>query len=234
MSAEYWNYVTSGFVPFLTFCVACVMGVFCIGLAAYVVLYMWNGGSEPEFFRSKSVKIKSDKFADPAESERKKTATSGCPHQKQDDEKKRKEQAEYKKQQERLRKQQEAELQQRIEIAHKQQRLNAEEKQQEAEQKCQKDKAKQKKIACEEYWRKALPEYGKFGEYNDLNDPKGTARKAIAMKILKISNSDFTRAELVKQYRQLIKDFLPKNDRQITRKKEVLEKACHELLNWAI
>ena len=72
MSAEYWNYVTSGFVPFLTFCVACVMGVFCIGLAAYVVLYMWNGGSEPEFFRSKSVKIKSDKFADPAESKRKK------------------------------------------------------------------------------------------------------------------------------------------------------------------
>lgn len=203
MSAEYWNYVTSGFVPFLTFCVACVMGVFCIGLAAYVVLYMWNGGSEPEFFRSKSVKIKSDKFADPAESKRKKTATSGCQPQKQDDEKKRKEQAEYK-------------------------------KQQEAEQKCQKDKAKQKKIACEEYWRKALPEYGKFGEYNDLNDPKGTARKAIAMKILKISNSDFTRAELVKQYRQLIKDFLPKNDRQITRKKEVLEKACHELLNWAI
>ena len=210
MSAEYWNYVTSGFVPFLTFCVACVMGVFCIGLAAYVVLYMWNGGSEPEFFRSKSVKIKSDKFADHAESERKKAATSGCQHQKQDDEKKRKEQAEYKKQQESLR------------------------KQQEAEQKCQKDKAKQKKIACEEYWRKALPEYGKFGEYNDLNDPKGTARKAIAMKILKISNSDFTRAELVKQYRQLIKDFLPKNDRQITRKKEVLEKACHELLNWAI
>lgn len=203
MSAEYWNYVTSGFVPFLTFCVACVMGVFCIGLAAYVVLYMWNGGSEPEFFRSKSVKIKSDKFADHAESERKKAATSGCQHQKQDDEKKRKEQAEYK-------------------------------KQQEAEQKCQKDKAKQKKIACEEYWRKALPEYGKFGEYNDLNDPNGTARKAIAMKILKISNSDFTRAELVKQYRQLIKDFLPKNDRQITRKKEVLEKACHELLNWAI
>lgn len=72
MSAEYWNYVTSGFVPFLTFCVACVMGVFCIGLAVYVVLYMWNGGSEPEFFRSKSVKIKSDKFADPAESEQKK------------------------------------------------------------------------------------------------------------------------------------------------------------------
>lgn len=210
MSAEYWNYVTSGFVPFLTFCVACGMGVFSIGLAVYVVLYMWNGGSEPEFFRSKSVKIKSDKFADPAESKRKKAATSGCQHQKQDDEKKRKEQAEYKKQQESLR------------------------KQQEAEQKCQKDKAKQKKIACEEYWRKTLPEYGKFGEYNDLNDPKGTARKAIAMKILKISNSEFTRAELVKQYRQLIKDFLPKNDRQITRKKEVLEKACHELLNWAI
>lgn len=210
MSAEYWNYVTSGFVPFLTFCVACGMGAFSIGLAVYVVLYMWNGGSEPEFFRSKSVKIKSDKFADPAESKRKKTATSGCQHQKQDDEKKRKKQAEYEKQQERLR------------------------KQQEAEQKCQKDKAKQKKIACEEYWRKTLPEYGKFGEYNDLNDPKGTARKAIAMKILKISNSEFTRAELVKQYRQLIKDFLPKNDRQITRKKEVLEKACHELLNWAI
>lgn len=72
MSAEYWNYVTSGFVPFLTFCVACGMGVFSIGLAVYVVLYMWNGGSEPEFFRSKSVKIKSDKFADPAESKRKK------------------------------------------------------------------------------------------------------------------------------------------------------------------
>ena len=103
MSAEYWNYVTSGFVPFLTFCVACGMGVFSIGLAVYVVLYMWNGGSEPEFFRSKSVKIKSDKFADPAESKRKKAATSGCQHQKQDDEKKRKEQAEYKKQQESLR-----------------------------------------------------------------------------------------------------------------------------------
>ena len=85
MSAEYWNYVTSGFVPFLTFCVACGMSVFSIGLAVYVVLYMWNGGSEPGFFRSKSVKIKSDKFADPAESKRKKTASSACQHQKQDD-----------------------------------------------------------------------------------------------------------------------------------------------------
>ncbi len=234
MSAEYWNYVTSGFMPFFTFCVTCVMGVFCIGLTVYVVLYMWNGGCEPEFFRSKSVKIKSDKFADTAESKRKKTASSGCQHQKQDDEKKRKKQAEYKKQQERLRKQQEAELQQRIEIAHKQQHLKAEEKQQEAELKYQKDKAKQKKIACEEYWRKALPEYGKFGEYNDLNDPQGTARKAIAMKILKISNSEFTRVELVKQYSQLIEDFLQKNDRLITRKKEVLEKVYNELLNWAI
>lgn len=133
-----------------------------------------------------------------------------------------------------MRKQQEAEFQQRIEIAHKQQRLNAEEKQQEAEQKCQKTEALQKKTACEEYWRKALPEYGKLGEYSVLNDPNGTARKAIAMKILNISNDKFTRTELVKQYRQLIKDYLPKNDRQISRKKEVLEKACHELLNWAI
>lgn len=225
MSDEFWNYITSGFMPFFEFCVTCVLGVFSVGLVVYIVLWMWNGGCEPKFFRSKSVKIKSDKFSDHAESKRKKTASSGCQHQEQDDEEKRKKQAEYEKQQERLRKQQEAELQQRIEIAHKQQ---------EAEQKCQKDEAKQKKIACEEYWRKALSEYGKFCEYNDLNDPKGTARKAIAMKILNISSNEFTRTELIKQYRQLIKDFLPKNDRQITRKKEVLEKACHELLNWAI
>ena len=146
MSAEYWNYVTSGFVPFLTFCVACVMGVFCIGLAAYVVLYMWNGGSEPEFFCSKSVKIKSDKFADSAESERKKAATSGCQHQKQDDEKKRKEQAEYKKQQERLRKQQEAELQQRIEIAHKQQRLNVKKNSKKQSRNAKKTKLSKRKL----------------------------------------------------------------------------------------
>ena len=230
MSDEYWNYVTSGFLPFLTFCVTCVVGVFGLGMAVYVVLYMWNG-SEPEFkfFRSKSVKLKSDKFAASAKSKQKKAESAGCQPQKQEDEKKRKEQAENAKQQEQLRKQQEA--------ARKQQeaeRLEAERKQQEAERQRKKTEALQKKIACEEYWRKALPEYGKFGEYNDLNDPKGTARKVIAMKILKISNSKFTRAELVKQYRQLIKDFLPKNDRQITRKKEVLEKACHELLNWAI
>ena len=231
MSAEYWNYVTSGFLPFLTFCVTCVVGVFGLGMAVYVVLYMWNGGSEPEFkfFRSKSAKRKSDKFADSAESKQKKAESSGCQLQKQKDEQKRKEQAENAKQQEQLRKQQEA--------ARKQQeaeRLEAERKKQETERQRQKTEAMQKKTACEEYWRKALPEYGKLGEYNVLNDPNGTARKAIAMKILNISNDKFTRTELVKQYRQLIKDYLPKNDRQISRKKEVLEKACHELLNWAI
>lgn len=257
MNHEYWSYVTSGPWPFFIFCVGCVSCVLTLIFALYVCYCLFNGDlPEFNFPDLESVKQKPAKWLQNIRmrlSRKKREAVQRRLEQEmrkkqQDDLRKqqeaekqrqaaeRKQQKAEQKRKEAERKQQKAE-QKRQEAERKQQeaeRLEAERKKQEAEKQRQKTEAMQKKTACEEYWCKALPEYGKLGEYNVLNDPNGTARKAIAMKILKLTNNEFTRTELVKQYRQLIKDYLPKNDRQISRKKEVLEKACHELINWAI
>ena len=146
-----------------------------------------------------------------------------------EDEQKQQEAERQRKMQEDEQKQQEAERQRKM--------CEAEQKRQEAKRQRKENEAKQKKEALAEYWRSVFSEYGKFTEYNDVNDPDGAARKALAQKILQLSKSEFTRVELFKHYQQLLADYitpLPKDDKQISRKIEIFEEMFCELLNWVI
>ena len=98
-------------------------------------------------------------------------------------------------------------------------------------------KLEQLRTDAENYWAFALPEYYKFREYSVLNDPYGTARKAIALKIFKMPKGKYTLIELNKQYQLLFKTYinpLPKDYSGISLKKVVLEKIFEELRNWII
>lgn len=120
------------------------------------------------------------------------------------------------KQQEAAHKQQEAE---RLEAERKKQeaeRLEAERKKQEAERleaERQKQVAERKQQVAErkakaeltpqeinKYWNFAKTEYGKFKAHNGDDDADRAVRREIAMRILKLTNSYFTKTELDKQY----------------------------------
>ena len=109
------------------------------------------------------------------------------------------------------RKKQEAE---RLEAERKKQeaeRLEAERKKQEAERKQQvaerKQQVAERKAKAEltpqeinKYWNFAKTEYGKFKAHNGDDDADRAVRREIAMRILKLTNSYFTKTELDKQY----------------------------------
>ena len=115
------------------------------------------------------------------------------------------------KKQEAERKQQVAE---RLEAERKKQeaeRLEAERKKQEAERKQQvaerKQQVAERKAKAEltpqeinKYWNFAKTEYGKFKAHNGDDDADRAVRREIAMRILKLTNSYFTKTELDKQY----------------------------------
>ena len=83
-------------------------------------------------------------------------------------------------------------------------RLEAERKKQEAERKQQvaerKAKAELTPQEINKYWNFAKSEYGKFKAHNGDDDADRAVRREIAMRILKLTNSYFTKTELDKQY----------------------------------
>ncbi len=90
-------------------------------------------------------------------------------------------------------------------------RLEAERKKQEAERKQQvaerKQQVAERKAKAEltpqeinKYWNFAKTEYGKFKAHNGDDDADRAVRREIAMRILKLTNSYFTKTELDKQY----------------------------------
>lgn len=102
------------------------------------------------------------------------------------------------------RKKQEAE---RLEAERKKQeaeRLEAERQKQVAERKQQvaerKAKAELTPQEINKYWNFAKTEYGKFKAHNGDDDADRAVRREIAMRILKLTNSYFTKTELDKQY----------------------------------
>ena len=102
------------------------------------------------------------------------------------------------------RKKQEAE---RLEAERQKQeaeRLEAERKKQVAERKQQvaerKAKAELTPQEINKYWNFAKTEYGKFKAHNGDDDADRAVRREIAMRILKLTNSYFTKTELDKQY----------------------------------
>lgn len=83
-------------------------------------------------------------------------------------------------------------------------RLETERKKQEAERKQQvaerKAKAELTPQEINKYWNFAKTEYGKFKAHNGDDDADRAVRREIAMRILKLTNSYFTKTELDKQY----------------------------------
>ena len=140
--------------------------------------------------------------AERLEAERKKQEAERLEAERQKQEAERLEAERKKQEAERLeaeRKKQEAERQkqeaERLEAERKQQ--VAERKQQVAERKAKAELAPQE---INKYWNFAKTEYGKFKAHNGDDDADRAVRREIAMRILKLTNSYFTKTELDKQY----------------------------------
>lgn len=58
------------------------------------------------------------------------------------------------------------------------------------------------------YWAFANSEYGKFKTHKGNNASDTAARKEIAMRILKLTNSSFTKTELDRQYNQVYSTYI--------------------------
>ncbi len=144
------------------------------------------------------------------------------------------------------RKKQEAE---RLEAERKKQeaeRLEAERKKQEAERleaECKKQEAERKAKAeltpqeINKYWNFAKTEYGKFKAHNGDDDADRVVRRESAMRILKLTNSRFTKTELDKQYQLMRSTYvfpLQKSAEERFSSWKVLKTAYDELCGSAI
>ena len=198
--AELFNFVTGN--PWGAFLggAICVIGI--IGLLAVVL----NQRIEAERKQQKAARKQQEAERLEAEHQKQEAERLEAERQKQEAERL---EAERKKQEaERLeaeRKKQEAE---RLEAERQKQeaeRLEAERKKQEAERKQQiaerKAKAELTPQEINKYWNFAKSEYSKFKTHNgDDDDADRAVRREIAMRILKLTNSYFTKTELNKQY----------------------------------
>ena len=139
------------------------------------------------------------------------------------------------------RKKQEAE---RLEAERKKQeaeRLEAERQKQVAERKQQvaerKAKAELTPQEINKYWNFAKTEYGKFKAHNGDDDADRAVRREIAMRILKLTNSYFTKTELDKQYQLMHGTYvfpLNKSAEERFSSWKVLKTAYDELCSSAI
>ena len=224
--AELFNFVTGN--PWGAFLggAICVIGI--IGLLAVVL----NQRIEAERKQQKAARKQQE--AERLEAE----------HQKQEAE--RLEAERQKQEAERLeaeRKKQEAE---RLEAERKKQeaeRLEAERQKQEAERKQQiaerKAKAELTPQEINKYWNFAKSEYSKFKTHNgdDDDDADRAVRREIAMRILKLTNSYFTKTELNKQYQLMNRTYvfpLNKSAEERFSSWKVLKTAYDELCGSAI
>lgn len=101
----------------------------------------------------------------------------------------------------------------RLEAERKKQaeRFEAERKKQAERKKLTEQKANSWLEAYQEqakYWAFANSEYGKFKTHKGNNASDTAARKEIAMRILKLTNSSFTKTELDRQYNQVYSTYI--------------------------
>lgn len=90
-------------------------------------------------------------------------------------------------------------------------RFEAERKKQAERKKLTEQKANSWLEAYQEqakYWAFANSEYGKFKTHKGNNASDTAARKEIAMRILKLTNSSFTKTELDRQYNQVYSTYI--------------------------
>ena len=234
--AELFNFVTGN--PWGAFLggAICVIGI--IGLLAVVL----NQRIEAERKQQKAARKQQEAERLEAEHQKQEAERLEAERQKQEAERL---EAERKKQEaERLeaeRKKQEAE---RLEAERQKQeaeRLEAERKKQEAERKQQiaerKAKAELTPQEINKYWNFAKSEYSKFKTHNGDDDADRAVRREIAMRILKLTNSYFTKTELNKQYQLMNRTYvfpLQKSDEERFSSWKVLKTAYDELCSSAI
>ena len=142
---------------------------------------------------------------------------------------------------------QEHQEQMQQEAISRQQKLEAEHKQceveyclQEAEQKqlelLKKQEAerlqKEQASALKQYWQSVTSEFNNFSKSSD-----DAAKKAAGMKILEISEENFSLEYLKQQYQHVLTDYvqpLQESETDKAQKKEVLEAVFQELCGWAV
>lgn len=147
--------------------------------------------------------------------------------------------AEHQKQEaERLEAERQKQEAERLEAERKKQeaeRLEAERKKQEAERKAKAELTPQE---INKYWNFAKSEYSKFKTHNgDDDDADRAVRREIAMRILKLTNSYFTKTELNKQYQLMNRTYvfpLQKSGEERFSSWKVLKTAYDELCSSAI
>lgn len=128
--------------------------------------------------------------------------------------------------------------QQKLETEHQQNEekrrlLEAEQKQQ-AQLKEQDGKRQQKEqaAAIKQYWKSVKPELNSFSRSSD-----DAVKKAAGMKILEMSEENFSLDYLKQQYRHVLADYvqpLQENEADKAQKEKVLEAVYQELYGWAI
>ena len=222
--AELFNFVTSH--PWSAFLggAICVIGLICL-LAAVLNQRIETQRKQQEAERKKQE-------AERLEAERKKQEAERLEAERQKQEAERLEAERKKQEAERLeaeRKKQEAE---RLEAER--QKQVAERKQQVAERKAKAELTPQE---INKYWNFAKTEYGKFKAHNGDDDADRAVRREIAMRILKLTNSYFTKTELNKQYQLMNRTYvfpLNKSAEERFSSWKVLKTAYDELCGSAI
>lgn len=229
--AELFNFVTGN--PWGAFLggAICVIGI--IGLLAVVL----NQRIEAERKQQKAARKQQEAERLEAEHQKQEAERLEAERQKQEAERL---EAERKKQEaERLESERQKQEAERLEAERKKQ--EAERKQQVAERKQQvaerKAKAELTPQEINKYWNFAKIEYGKFKAHNGDDDADRVVRRESAMRILKLTNSRFTKTELDKQYQLMRSTYvfpLEKSAEERFSSWKVLKTAHDELCGSAI
>ena len=96
----------------------------------------------------------------------------------------------------------------------------------------EKRQQKEQATAIKRYWESMQPELNIFSQSSE-----DTAKKAAGMKILEISEENFSLEHLKQQYQHVLKDYiqpLQESEADRAQKKKVLEAVFQELYGWAI
>ena len=96
----------------------------------------------------------------------------------------------------------------------------------------EKRQQKEQTAAIKQYWESMQPELNIFSQISE-----DTAKKAAGMKILEISEENFSLEHLKQQYQHVLKDYiqpLQESEADKVQKKKVLEAVFQELYGWAI
>lgn len=128
--------------------------------------------------------------------------------------------------------------QQKLETEHQQneverRRLEAEQKPQALLKKQDEERQqKEQAAAIKQYWESMQPELNSFSQSSE-----NTVKKAAGMKILEISEENFSLRHLKQQYQHVLTDYvqpLQESEADKSQKKKVLEAVFQELYGWAI